>query len=65
MKDLDDGTVAVERIYALVEREAVMCGLFHRGAEVASETEFWLAILGWTVEAFAAEAYYEFDGGRA
>jgi len=53
MKDLEESTLGAERLYALVHPEDVlaMLGCLAHYAEAV----FWLAILGWTEDAYLDE----------
>jgi hypothetical protein len=62
MKDLSEQTIGEERLYALVRRDKVVHDLECERCGRIELTRFWLAVLGWTGEAFLVEAYPEFYG---
>ena len=65
MKDLSEAELGWERIDALVHRSRVAHDMAGANCNRIAETEFWLALLGWTPVAFMTEAFPEFYGGRA
>ena len=59
MSALDETELMVRRIGALVDRDSVAHALGCQGCNLRAETEAYLAMLGWTAEAFLVEAYPE------
>lgn len=62
MKDFSEAELGWERIDALVHRDRIAHCLVCDRCEHREETEFWLALLGWTGDAFLIEAYPELYG---
>jgi hypothetical protein len=55
MRDLSESTLLGQRIYALTHPEDVVATL--RCEEHRADAVFWLAVMGWTEEAFLEELW--------
>jgi len=62
MYDLSEAELGWARISAIVERAKVVHDVSCANCNRIEETTFWLAVLGWTPDAFMVEAYPEFYG---
>lgn len=63
MEDLSEAAIGFERIEALVHRSRIAHDISCANCNRIAETEFWLALLGWTPLSFMVEAFPEFYGG--
>lgn len=62
MEPIDWNGLGLARIDALVHRDRVAHQIGCGACGKDEEAVFWLAVLGWTPEAFLMEAYPEFYG---
>jgi len=62
--DLSEASLGLARVDALVRRDRIVHDVDCPNCGKIDDTEFWLAVLGWTPDAFYVEAYPEFFEGH-